>query len=109
MLLPSDLTRLATTLGGLPVLGCISGSPADEAGMRYGDILLAVNGFPTATWDDFLRARAHSDGTLLARIFRQGVEFDVSLPLRKSTASPMEIVAELQIRGIMPGDINSDA
>jgi hypothetical protein len=70
--------------------------------MRYGDILLSVNGFPTASWDDFLRARAHSDGELLARVFRQGIEFDVPLTLRASTASPLEVLGELQSRGILP-------
>jgi hypothetical protein len=75
--------------------------------MRYGDILLAVNGFPTASWDDFLQARAQGEGTLLARVFRQGVEFDVSLTLRASSASPLEIIGELQERGIMPSGASS--
>ena len=70
--------------------------------MRYGDILLSVNGFPTASWDDFLRARAQSDGRLLARVFRQGVELDVSLTLRASNASALEVLGELQSRGILP-------
>jgi hypothetical protein len=77
--------------------------------MRYGDILLAVNGFPTASWDDFLRARAQSDGQLLARVFRQGVEFDVSLTLRASNLSPLEVMGELQSRGILPDGATSDS
>ena len=79
--------------------------------MRYGDILLAVNGFPTASWDDFLRARAQSDGHLLARVFRQGVELDVSLELRSNSVSPLEVLGELQSRGILPGhpdDVGTD-
>jgi S1-C subfamily serine protease len=109
MLRPTELVRLATTLGGLPILGCLAGSPADEAGVRYGDILLAVNGFPTASWDDFLRARAHADGQLHARVFRQGVEFDVSLTLRASTSSPLEVLGELQSRGVLPRRDDDDS
>jgi hypothetical protein len=70
--------------------------------MRYGDILLAVNGLPTASWNDFLEARARSDGQLLARVFRQGIEFDLSLTLRANNATPLEVLGELQGRGILP-------
>lgn len=103
MMRPSDLARLAAALGGLPVLGCLAGSPADDAGMRYGDILLAVNGIPTASWDDFLRARNHQTTRIVARVFRQGEEFDLSFELRPSKQNPLEILGELQGRGILPG------
>jgi S1-C subfamily serine protease len=103
MLSYPELVRLATLLGGLPILGCLSGSPAEGAGMQYGDILLAVNGMPTASWDDFVRARSQAGDQLLARVFRQGVEFDVTIALRASGRSPLELVGELQDRGIFPG------
>jgi hypothetical protein len=76
--------------------------------MRYGDILLAVNGIPTASWNDFLQARARSDGQLLARVFRQGIEFDLSLTLRASDATPLEVLAELQVRGVSSGGASSN-
>jgi S1-C subfamily serine protease len=103
MLSPSELARLAIALGGLPILGCLEGSPADLLGVRYGDILLSVNGFPTASWHDFLEARRQCDGKLVARVFRQGNEFELSIPLRASSKSPLEVLGELQSRGIMPG------
>lgn len=102
MLSRSDLSRLAATLGGLPVLGCLEGSPAAEAGVRYGDILLAVDGVTTSTWDEFLQVRGRCNGRMLARIFRDGVERDVDIELRASTKSPLELVSELQQHGITP-------
>jgi hypothetical protein len=78
--------------------------------MRYGDILLAVNGIPTASWDDFLRARSHKTTHLIARVFRQGVEFDMSIELRPNTKNPLEIIGELHSRGVLPGlESESDA
>jgi S1-C subfamily serine protease len=104
LLSPSELARLATILGGLPILGCLAGSPADGAGIRYGDILLRVNGMPTASWDDFLQARDRDGTRLAARVFRQGVELELSFELRPSTKSPLEVLDELQSRRILPSD-----
>ncbi len=90
-----DLSRLAAALGGLPILGCLEGSSAAQAGVRYGDILLAVDGSPTETWDDFLRVRGKCRDRLVARIFRDGTELEVSIELRPSTRSPLELLAEV--------------
>ena len=76
--------------------------------MRYGDILLSINGVPTASWDDFLQARAQCGNKLLARVFREGTEFDVALTLRASKATPLEVLGELQNRGILPSDEDRD-
>jgi S1-C subfamily serine protease len=102
MLSPSDLSRLATALGGLPILGCLEGSPADRAGIRYGDILLSINGIPTASWSDFFQARRRSTGQISVRVFRQGSEFDVILELPATSKSPREVLAELQRRELLP-------
>ena len=77
-----DLMELARALGGLPVFGCLVGSPAEQAGIRYGDVLLAVDGMPTRTVDDYLAARSRSGRTIVVRIFRAGAELDVELGLR---------------------------
>jgi S1-C subfamily serine protease len=76
--------------------------------MRYGDILLSINGLPTGSWDDFLQARAQCGNKLSVRVFREGTEFDVSLTLRASNASPLELLEELQTRGILPSDESHD-
>jgi S1-C subfamily serine protease len=82
----SDLTQLAVTLGGLPVYGCLAGSPADRAGVRSGDILLSVDGHRTPSWDAYLAARAASGSSIRLRLFRDGREFEVDVPLNSDGA-----------------------
>jgi len=92
----AELSRLALALGGLPVLGCLPGSPTARAGIRYGDVLLAIDGKRTATWDDFLEARGACGSAFTARIFRDGAEFNVHIQLRPTPASsPMQLLDEL--------------
>lgn len=104
----NDLSKLAAALGGLPVLGCLEKSPAAEAGVRYGDILLALDGHPTATWDDFLFARGRAQGQFVARIFRDGGELEILVVLRPSTRQPLEVLAELMDRGVVAPPAASD-
>lgn len=89
---PSSLTRLATALGGLPILGCGQGSPAGAAGLRYGDIVLSLNGIPTASWSDFFQARWQSPGDVVVRVFRQGREFETPMALNPEVKSPREVL-----------------
>jgi S1-C subfamily serine protease len=77
----SDLARIAQTLGGLPVYGCPVGSSAERAGVRWGDVLLSVDGRPTPTWTSYVDARQASGETLRLRLFRNGEEFEVDLVL----------------------------
>lgn len=107
MLSPTDLAHLATALGGLPILGCLEGSPAERAGIRYGDILLAVDGTPTTSWDDFLRVRSQSVGQMQAQVFRHGQTFEVTIPLRASSKTPEQVLGELQERRILPSSSES--
>jgi S1-C subfamily serine protease len=97
----ADLARLAAALGGLPVLGCLEGSPAAEAGVRYGDVLLAINGNSTATWDDFIEARRVASKGFTARIFREGTELDIAVSQRTGPLpSPLEMLLELHQRRV---------
>lgn len=100
MLTPAELARLATALGGLPILGCLAGSPAEDAGVRYGDILLSLDGMPTSSWDEFVRARTRAGRAIVVRVFRQGQEFDLSIELRRSDKTPEQVLDEL--RGVKP-------
>src|SRR5689334_16642673 len=57
MISRKQLEEIAATVRGVPVWGCLPGSTAAEAGVRYGDIVIGVNGVPTPTIDEYLEAR----------------------------------------------------
>ena len=98
MLKRSSLTKLAETLGGLPVYGCLPGSPAERAGVRYGDVLLSVDGRATPTWDAYLDAREHSGASISVRLFRDGAELEIDIPLdRTAVQDPLAIASMLGI------------
>jgi S1-C subfamily serine protease len=92
MIQRKQLEEIAATVQGVPVWGCLPGSTAAEAGVRYGDIVLAVNGIPTPSIVEYLEGRKlRTDGFDL-HIFRDGVEFDVFVPFR-APAEPMAALA----------------
>lgn len=102
MLKSSNLVHLAQSLGGLPVHGCLPGSPADVAGVRYGDILLSVDGHRTPTWDAYIEARQHSGASIRLRLFREGEEIEIDVLLDRDVKCGMaELVSAL---GLVPGD-----
>jgi len=82
MIRRQQLEALAEAVQGIPVLGCLPGSTAAEAGVRYGDIVIEVNGLRTISIDDYLAGRKlRSDGMAL-RLFRDGQEFSLFVTLR---------------------------
>jgi C-terminal processing protease CtpA/Prc len=91
----ANLTALAQTLGGLPVYGCLPGSPADRAGVRYGDVLLSVDGEATPTWDAYVSARQRSGPSIRVRLFRDGVELEFVLVLDRENQSSAATIASM--------------
>jgi S1-C subfamily serine protease len=93
MMSRQQLEEIAATVHGVPVWGCLPGSTAAQAGVRYGDIVLSVNGVPTPTIDAYLAGRSlRSDGYEL-RLFRAGEELTVFVPFRPP-ADSMQALAE---------------
>ncbi len=86
MLSSEHLTKLATALGGLPVLGCRPGSPAARAGIRYGDVVLAVNDVPTPDWATYVEARQQRGRDMKVVIFRGGQELMLDLEFETGPA-----------------------
>ena len=68
------LDQIAAIVRGIPVLGCRPGSPAAEAGIGYGDIVVAINGVPTPTITEYLSARRLRTDGFDVSLFRDGVE-----------------------------------
>lgn len=72
MLKRNDLQKVARILGGLLVGRAAPRGDAARAGVREGDIVLSVNGVPTADVATFVRARRlRSDGATF-ELFRFG-------------------------------------
>ncbi len=87
---------LAKALGGIPILGTLDGTPASRAGIRYGDVLLAVNGRPTPTVLDYLEARALRADGMEVVVFRAGAEHVRDLTYDTEVKmDPRAILAEL--------------
>ena len=93
MMQRKQLEEIAATVKGVPVWGCLPGSTAAEAGVRYGDIVLAVNGVPSPSIVEYLEGRRlRTDGFELL-LFRDGMEFTVFVPFRPPSDS-MAALAE---------------
>jgi S1-C subfamily serine protease len=77
----NELAKRAAELGGLPVLACRPGSPAELAGVRDGDILLGVNGIKTPDWASFIEARSKNPQRMTFHLFRDGEHVTIEIEL----------------------------
>lgn len=73
------ISEMAKIYQGLPFIASLPGSPAEKAGLRWGDIVLAVNGVPTPDPSAFVRARTQRTDGATIRFVRDGVENEVEL------------------------------
>ena len=78
---PHDLETMARLLGGVPIWGVLPGSAAHRAGMRYGDIVIRVNGIETPNFAQYLRAQGAPRERIEFEVLRHGVllQLDVEL------------------------------
>lgn len=83
-----SLMKLASALDGLAIVGVLPGTAAAHAGIRYGDVLLEVNGERVRTFGDYVRAKDLRAGSLELRVFRSGEEREVTLQYEVRTEPP---------------------
>jgi S1-C subfamily serine protease len=105
MIARKSLFTLAQALEGIPVLGALAGTPAAKAGVRYGDILLSVNGMRTRTVADYVEAKNLRKEGMEIVVFRSGEEklvaldYDANAPRVEPTALLAEL-ATLRLGGL---------
>jgi S1-C subfamily serine protease len=110
MIPKASLFALAKALEGIPVLGALGGSPAARAGIRYGDVLLSVNGRRTKTVLDYIEAKnLRSDG-MEVTVFRTGSEKIETLVYDENAeqADPHSILEELVAMRISPESFDGE-
>ena len=104
-----QLEEIAATVQGIPVWGCLKGSPSADAGVRYGDIVLVVNGMRTVSIDDYLEARKlRKDGVEL-QILRDGNEMTLRLEFRPANTTSVEQMVEEMAEGRFLSSTPADA
>jgi S1-C subfamily serine protease len=84
---PAELAAAAKTLGGVPIWGVLPGSAAARAGVRYGDIVLRVNGIETRTLREFVSAREVQPDRVRFDVFREGQLLELCVQL--ASGSPL--------------------
>ncbi|HYQ44034.1 MAG TPA: PDZ domain-containing protein [Polyangiaceae bacterium] len=94
MISRKQLEEIAATVQGIPIFGCLPRSTAEEAGVRYGDIVLSVNGVRTYGIDEYLAARSLRANAMELRIFRAGNELTVSVRFR-ADSDPEELAGQI--------------
>ncbi len=110
MIAKSSVFALAKALEGIPVLGSLSGTPAARAGIRYGDILISVNGVRTRTIQDYVDAKALRAEGMDVVVFRSGTESMQHLVYEEPAHNldPHAILAELVTLRIAPGAFDGE-
>jgi S1-C subfamily serine protease len=89
-----QLEELALTLEGVPVWAAMPPGAGSEAGLRYGDVVLALNGMRTTSIAQYVSAQdLRADGAEL-HLFRDGQEL-VLLVLFRPSYGPRELLAQL--------------
>jgi S1-C subfamily serine protease len=93
------------------VLGCLPGTPAALAGVRYGDIVLWVNGQRTRSLGDYVEAKALRTDGMNVVVFRSGEEHPVAFDYDpdRPPLDLAEILTELAGMRSLSTDVEDEA
>ncbi len=72
-------------VAGVYVAGVLKGYPAEKAGIKVGDVILAVNGIPTPTVGDFMKVMLNTtpNETVTVTLFHDGKTENVTMTLAR--------------------------
>lgn len=93
--------RMGEIVQGVPVYVSFKGQPAFNAGIRQGDIIIAVNGMKTPTADEYIEAaKLDTDEKRVIQVWRNGEELTFELVLKKrGQPSAQEILGMMAEEG----------
>lgn len=74
----AQIEKLAKVIGGIPVWEVFPESAAALAGVRFGDIIVSVNGTATPTFEEFLAAGEAHIAHIVFGVFRNGQMMSLS-------------------------------
>jgi len=111
MIARTSVFALAKALEGIPVLGSLAGSPAARAGIRYGDVLLSVNGRRVKNVLDYVEAKGLRNDGMDIVVFRSGTETIESLSYDENAPAvdPAAILNEMIALRIAPEEASDES
>jgi S1-C subfamily serine protease len=99
-----EIGAIAEALGGMPVWGVLADSPAARVGLRYGDVVLEVNGVKTPSASDFVAARElRTDGAVVT--FQRDGELrtvELKFDLEQKRPELEDVVKQIVNERVMP-------
>lgn len=89
---------------GVVVTDIDPGSPAEAAGLKRTDVILAINGHAVSTWEELrlLVAQSLPGSTAVLRIARDGETLTLEVTLGKVTENPNELLAGVDVSPLTP-------
>jgi S1-C subfamily serine protease len=98
-----EVDALALALGGMPVWGVLKDSVAARAGIRYGDIVLEVNGMKTPDASAFVSARELRDDGATISYHRDGLTHVAELTFDSDAPHTIQgVIDEVVSKSIPP-------